>query len=115
MQLSIKLRLALGAEHYDVNLDLPGTVPQADAPFLFGVEQFKNKVKEKEEDPDVVDETSGDKLLQVAIGGSEYIYVAVKPPKSLIAAAKVDKVVENLEVLAAQGEYLPEEKKFKTA
>ncbi|NWB98781.1 hypothetical protein HX882_23090 [Pseudomonas gingeri] len=108
MKVSINLRLTLGSDNYNVNLDLPGSAPSAESPFLFGVDQFKFKTGE-----DTVDETSIDKLLQVAIGDSGQLYVAVKPPKSLIQAAGVDEVVKNLEVLVAEGEYDPKGHKFK--
>ncbi len=35
MKVSIKLRLSLEEDHYDVNLELPGTIPTAESPFLF--------------------------------------------------------------------------------
>ncbi|GFM84759.1 hypothetical protein PSCICO_01580 [Pseudomonas cichorii] len=116
MKISINLRLSLGEDHYDVKLDLPGSTPTVDSPFLFGVEQFKFKAKDatKPDEKETVDESSIDKLLQVAIGDKNHLYVAVKPPTSLIEAAGVHNVVQNLEVLVSEGEYVPNERRFNT-
>ncbi|UZE27135.1 hypothetical protein [Pseudomonas asplenii] len=114
MKVSIKLRLSLKEDHYDVNLELPGTIPTAESPFLFGVDQFQLKAKnpDKPDEPDTIDDKTVDKLLQVAIGTGGQLYVAVKPPKSLIHAAGVDDVVKNLEVLVAEGNYDTDKHKF---
>lgn len=114
MKISINLRLSLGEDYYDVKLDLPGSTPTVDSPFLFGVEQFKFKAKDATKpDEKTVDESSIDKLLQVAIGDKNHLYVAVKPPTSLIEAAGVHKVVQNLEVLVSEGNYDSKINRFK--
>ncbi|MBI6851676.1 hypothetical protein YA0002_02775 [Pseudomonas cichorii] len=102
MKISINLRLSLGEDHYDVKLDIPGSTPTSAKPFLFGVEQFKliDKTKPKERD-----ESSIDKLLQVAIGDKDHLYVAVKPPQSLLVTAGIAEMVQNLEVLVSEGDY----------
>jgi len=112
MKVSINLRLSLGEEHYDVNLDLPGSNPTGESPFLFGVNQVQFKVNADPKGKDIVDDDKTDKLLQVAIGGKDQLYVAVKPPQSLITAAGVQNVVKNLEVLVAEGNYDTDKHKF---
>ncbi|ERT12233.1 hypothetical protein [Photorhabdus temperata] len=53
-----------------------------------------------------------DTLLEVAIGNSSNIYIAVAPPGSLLKETGVDKVVENLNVVVSEGKYNKTDKKF---
>ena len=101
MKASILLTLAVSdTEVYEVNLNIPTSVPTKEAPFTFNVAQLKN-------------ELPADKVLDVALGDSSNIYVAVAPPKSLIQEVGVDKIVKNLEVVVQEGNYDPVTGTFK--
>lgn len=91
IQASVHLSFTLGTDTYDVKLSLPASTPTAEAPFLFNVNTVKDKVPV-------------DNLLQVAVGGTGQIYVAVAPPKSLLTAVAGD-IVQELDVVVQDGEY----------
>lgn len=91
IQASVHLSFTLGTDTYDVKLSLPASTPTAAAPFLFNV----NTVK---------DGAPLDELLQVAVGGTGQIYVAVAPPKSLLTAVAGD-IVQQLDVVVQDGVY----------
>lgn len=86
------------SEEYEVNLELPTSKPTGDSPFKFKVVQ---KVSENK-----------DTVLDVAIGGEKQVYVAVAPPKSLLDAAKVGEVIQNLNVVVSDGNYNSDTGKF---
>lgn len=92
IQASVLLRFTLGTDTYDVKLSLPASTPTATAPFLFNV----NTVDK--------DDKPIDNLLQVAVGASGQIYVAVAPPKSLLTAVAGD-IVKELDVVVQDGKY----------
>lgn len=56
----------------------------------------------------------GGKMLEVAVGDSNHVYVAVAPPKYLLEKAKIDKTVRALDVKVQEGIYHPETGKFDT-
>ena len=91
IQASVNLTFTLGADTYAVNLSLPASTPSADSPFLFNVDSVK-------------DNKPVDNLLQVAVGAANQIYVAVAPPKSLLAAVAAD-IVQQLDVVVSDGVY----------
>lgn len=47
----------------------------------------------------------GGTVLEVAVGDSEHIYVAVAPPKYLLEKAKIDNTIRALEVKVQEGAY----------
>lgn len=98
---SINVKLALGDDIYTVDVNLPSSAPTADAPFHFNVISTpKDKPAEQ------------DKLLDVAIGATNQVYVAVAPPNSLLVTAGVSDVVKELQVVVAEGNYDPTTGKF---
>ncbi|EYU14369.1 hypothetical protein C6H64_21195 [Photorhabdus luminescens] len=96
----ISVKLKLGQDSYNVDLNIPSATPTPEAPFLFSVVS-----PEKGEQP-------ANTLLEVAIGNANHIYVAVAPPSSLLKETGVDKVVENLNVVVSEGKYNKTDKKF---
>lgn len=96
----VNFKIPETSEEYEVNLDLPTEKPKGDSPFKFKVVQ---KIGEQK-----------DTVLNVAIGGEKQVYVAVAPPKSLLDAAKVGDVIQNLNVIVADGKYNDETGKFES-
>ncbi|KMW72803.1 hypothetical protein TI10_11585 [Photorhabdus luminescens subsp. luminescens] len=96
----ISVKLKLGKDSYNVDLNIPSATPAPEAPFLFSVVS-----PEKDGQP-------ANTLLEVAIGNSEHIYIAVAPPGSLLKETGVDKVVESLNVVVSEGKYNKTDKKF---
>lgn len=94
---SIIVKLALGDDLYDIDLNLPSAAPTALAPFLFNVTSTS---KAKPTDPANI-------LLDVAIGTTNEVYVAVAPPHSLLTTAGVGELVQDLQVVVAEGTYDP--------
>lgn len=99
MEVKINVELKVGSDKYEVELLLPGSTPTAEAPFLFDVNQINDPKKK-------------DSLLQVAVGGTGHIRVAVKPPKNLIEKAGAGDVLEKLEVVVAEGSFNTEKRNF---
>lgn len=96
----ISVKLKLGQDSYNVDLNIPSSTPAPEAPFLFSVASLDKDGKPV------------DTLLEVAIGNSSNIYIAVAPPGSLLKETGVDKVVENLNVVVSEGKYNKKDKKF---
>lgn len=92
---SIIVTLVLGEDTYAVNLALPASTPTAASPFLFDVTST----------PTATPTAIPDTLLNVAIGGTDQVYVAVAPPESLLVSAGVSNVITNLQVVVAEGTF----------
>lgn len=103
MKIAVKVDLFLGTENYRVELSVPATTPDKDAPFEFLVRQYETADTELE---------NADEVLRVALGDKDHVYVAAKPPQKLIVAAGVADHVKSLQVLVEQGEWDDKAKKF---
>ncbi|WP_455893619.1 hypothetical protein [Pseudomonas palmensis] len=81
---------------YKASLNIPNSAPTADKPFIF-------TVTSKGEAADAVLQT----LLEVAVGATDQVYVAVAPPMDLISEAIGGdaKVVQALNVEVSEGKY----------
>jgi hypothetical protein len=101
MQVSVLVKLQMTpTEAYKVNLSLPTGTPTKDDPFHFRVTQEVSGVDK-------------DNVLDVAIGDGSHYFVGVAPPASLLEIGGIDKVVKNLQVVVAEGEYDPGSGTFK--
>ena len=81
---------------YEASLTLPDSAPTADKPFTF-------TVTSKGPEAGAVEQ----KLLEVAVGATNQVYVAVAPPMDLISDAIGGdaKVVQALNVEVSEGTY----------
>lgn len=106
MKVEVNLMLTLEEDIYRIKLELPGTSPTYKDPFRFEVNQsqYSTKIEKdaanKETKKIGTDEVADSKttLLRVLVGSPSQLYVAVKPPKTLLDAAKVGDVVKDLDV-----------------
>ncbi|MDD2967496.1 MAG: hypothetical protein PHN64_08490 [Desulfovibrionaceae bacterium] len=79
-----------------VGLDIPTDNMSKDNPVKFAAVQT-----DKEGQP----LKDGGSVLEVAVGDSEHIYVAVAPPQFLLEKAQIDNTVRALEVKVQEGIY----------
>lgn len=89
----------------NVNLSIPAGEMSAKNPVKFFAVQTDKDGKET---------AGGGKMLEVAVGDSSHVYVAVAPPKYLLEKAKIDKTVRALDVKVQEGKYNPGTGEFDT-
>ncbi|MES3024457.1 MAG: hypothetical protein V4857_23050 [Pseudomonadota bacterium] len=93
---------------YKASIDIPSSTLTADAPFKFSVTSQAPALADKTKPlPPLVT------LMQVAVGGSGNVYVAVSPPMDVISGAIGNDTVQDLSVVVAEGTYDTKTGKFK--
>lgn len=97
---SIHAVFSIDQKTYTANLTIPGAAPTAALPFTFSViSQAPTPSGGTAPPPDT--------LLQVAVGASGDVYVAVSPPMDLITSAAGSDIVKELDVIISDGHYNP--------
>ena len=79
-----------------VGLDIPTDTMSKENPVKFVAVQTNREGQALQD---------GGTVLEVAVGDSEHIYVAVAPPKYLLEKANIDKTIRALEVKVHEGDY----------
>lgn len=82
---------------YTASLAIPSSAPTAAAPFLFSVTSQAPEAGGKTPDPQT--------LLEVAVGATNQVFVAVSPPMDVISGAIGSDVVQDLNVVVSEGTY----------
>ena len=84
---------------YSASINIPSSTPTGAAPFKFNVTS---------QAPASGGTTPpAQTLLAVAVGGAGQVYVAVSPPMDVISGAVGSNIVQNLNVVVAEGTYNP--------
>jgi hypothetical protein len=96
----VYVKLNIDNTVYDINLGIPSTNPSPDSPYKFNITTPGAEAGETQD------------LVNFAMGGADYVYVAVSPPESIM---KEVPVVEDLSVVVNEGNYDPATGKFTTA
>ncbi|WP_246797695.1 hypothetical protein [Burkholderia perseverans] len=90
---------------YTASLNIPTSTPTGAAPFLFNV---TSSAAPTEGGAPATPTT----LLEVAVGGSNQVYVAVSPPMDVIKDAIKSDIVQDLNVVVSEGTYDPSKHVF---
>ncbi|NJO12139.1 MAG: hypothetical protein HC872_00205 [Gammaproteobacteria bacterium] len=83
---------------YTASINIPSSTPTATAPFQFNVTS-------QAPTPQGGTQPAAQTLLQVAVGAAGQVYVAVSPPMDVISSAVGSNIVQNLQVVVAEGDY----------
>jgi hypothetical protein len=92
---------------YNATLNIPDSAPSGASPFVFEVTSQATALTDA---PTPAVQT----LLQVAVGGSGQIYVAVAPPADLIKEAAGSGIVQQLNLVVQEGSFNPTTGTFPT-
>ena len=93
---SINAVFNIETKTYTATLAIPDSAPSASAPFTFSVTA-------QAPTPSGGTAPAADTLLQVAVGASGQVYVAVSPPMDLITSAAGSDIVKELDVVISDG------------
>lgn len=96
----VKVGLELDGTTYNISLAIPTGNITGDNPYTFNVEGESDGGEKSSQ------------LLEVAVGESDQLYVAVSPPESILELT--NGLVKDLEVVVNEGGYDPDTHKFIT-
>lgn len=95
----------IDSKTYTASLNIPSSAPTKDAPFQFSVIS-------QAPTPDGGKAAAPQTLLEVAVGSTNQVFVAVSPPMDVISGAIGSDVVQDLNVVVSEGTYNREKHTF---